>query len=153
MPEFVRSVVVRAPIEAVFAFHEREDALPLLTPAFPPVKVVSRSGPLAVGLRVVLRLAGLITWVAEHPVVERPTLFIDAQVSGPFRRWVHRHEFAAVDAETTRLTDRISYDLPGGVLLNWAAPLLVTPGLVQMFRHRHRVTRQYCESPPTTVRR
>lgn len=148
MPEFVRSVVVQAPIETVFAFHEREDALPLLTPAFPPVKMVSRSGPLAAGLRVVLRLAGLVTWIAEHPVVERPTLFIDTQVSGPFRRWVHRHEFEAVDAQTTRLTDRISYDLPGGALLNWLAPVLVTPGLVQMFRHRHAVTRQYCESAP-----
>jgi ligand-binding SRPBCC domain-containing protein len=147
MPEFVRSVLVRAPIDAVFAFHEREDALPLLTPAFPPVRVVSRSGPLAAGLRVVLRLFGVVTWVAEHPVVERPTLFIDIQVAGPFRRWVHRHEFEAVDAGTTRLTDRVSYDLPGGPLLNWAAPLLVTPGLVQMFRHRHRVTRHHCESP------
>jgi len=148
MPEFVRSVVVHAPIDAVFAFHEREDALPLLTPACPPVKVVSRSGPLAVGLRVVLRLAGLVTWVAEHPIVERPTLFVDTQASGPFRRWVHRHEFEAVDADTTRLTDRISYDLPGGALLNWAAPLLVTPSLIQMFRHRHRVTRHYCEASP-----
>jgi ligand-binding SRPBCC domain-containing protein len=153
MPEFVRSVVVHAPIDVVFAFHEREDALPLLTPAFPPVKMVSRSGPLAVGLRVVLRLAGLVTWVAEHPIVERPTLFVDTQVSGPFRRWVHRHEFEAVDADTTRLTERISYDLPGGALLNWAAPLLVTPGLVQMFRHRHQVTRQYCEASPAHASR
>ena len=147
MPEFVRSVIVRAPIDVVFAFHERDDALPLLTPAFPPVRVVSRSGPLATGMRVVLRLFGVVTWAAEHPVVDRPHLFIDTQVSGPFRRWVHRHEFEAVDGVTTRLTDRISYDLPGGALLNWAAPVLVVPGLVQMFRHRHRVTRRYCESP------
>jgi ligand-binding SRPBCC domain-containing protein len=30
MPTFRKSVVVEAPVEAVFGFHEREDALPLV---------------------------------------------------------------------------------------------------------------------------
>ena len=44
---FIRSVLIEAPAATVFAFHEREDALALLTPGFPPVRVLSRSGGIA----------------------------------------------------------------------------------------------------------
>ena len=44
MPTFLRSVVVEAPVETVFGFHEREDALRLLSPAFPPVRRIRPMG-------------------------------------------------------------------------------------------------------------
>lgn len=144
MPDFVRQVVIEAPVSDVFGFHERDDALTLLSPAFPPVRVVSRSGRLESGALVELRVAGIVRWVARHTAYERHRLFVDEQVSGPFRRWEHRHEFENLGTRT-RLTDRITYELPGGRLVNAMAPLLVTPGLALMFRHRHRVTRHYCE--------
>ncbi|MCC6988856.1 MAG: cyclase, partial [Acidobacteria bacterium] len=52
MPVFVRKLIVRAPVAQVFAFHEREDALPRLSPPFPPLKVVSRDGGIRPGARV-----------------------------------------------------------------------------------------------------
>jgi ligand-binding SRPBCC domain-containing protein len=145
VPTFVRAVDIDAPVSTVFAFHEREDALPLLSPPFPPVRVVSREGGIAVGARVELRIAGLVRWVARHTAFERDRLFVDEQLEGPFARWTHRHEFEDLGGRT-RLTDRITYALPGGRFTQWLAPLLVTPGLHQMFRHRHRVTRAHCEA-------
>ena len=144
MPEFVRQVLIDAPIAVVFGFHERDDALPLLSPRLPPVRVVSRSGGIAVGARVELRVAWFIRWIALHTAYERNHLFVDEQVQGPFHSWRHRHEFEAVGGRT-RLTDRVSYALPGGPLVNALAPLLVSPGLSLMFRHRHRVTKHLCE--------
>lgn len=144
MPTFVRQVIVNAPVDVVFGFHERDDALPLLSPAFPPVRVVERTGGLQPGARVELRIGGLIRWIARHTALERNRLFVDEQVEGPFRRWVHRHEFEAVGS-STRLTDRITYEVPGGALVNQVAAWLIAPGLRQMFRHRHRVTKQQCE--------
>src|SRR5207344_3251851 len=35
MPTFLKSIFVEAPVETVFGFHEREDALRLLSPRFP----------------------------------------------------------------------------------------------------------------------
>jgi len=52
VPEFVKSSLIKAPVEVVFAFHEREDALPLLSPRFPPMTVVSRTGGIRAGARV-----------------------------------------------------------------------------------------------------
>jgi len=79
---FEKSVVIHAPIEEVFAFHEREDALPLLTPAFPPVRVIRKSGGIEPGGRVELRV-GPFRWLALHTEYEKPRLFVDEQIEGP----------------------------------------------------------------------
>ena len=135
--------MINAPVEAVFAFHERPDALLLLTPPFPPVKVVSKSGGLEPGSRVELRV-GFLPWVAVHTTYERNRLFVDEQVQGPFAQWTHRHHFERV-GERTRLTDQVDFRLPGGGLVNAALGWAVKIGLHQMFRHRHKITGQYCE--------
>lgn len=140
---FVRSVIIDAPIERVFAFHERSDALKLLTPAFPPVRVVHQSGGIRNGARVELRV-GFLRWLALHSGYELNRQFIDEQIEGPFRSWVHRHEFEDVGGRT-RLTDRVEYLLPGGPLVERLLSYLVGPMLGRMFRHRHRITKQNCE--------
>lgn len=145
MPTFLRSVMIDAPVEKVFAFHEREDALDLLSPAFPPVRVVGKAGGIEAGARVELKI-GPFRWTALHSAFEKNRFFEDRQIRGPFARWIHRHEFESVRG-ATRLTDRIEYRLPGG---DWPNRLLVWAtnfGLRQMFRHRHRVTKRLCEEP------
>lgn len=144
MPVFVRSVIVRTPIADVFAFHERDDALPRLSPPFPPVRVLRREGGIRPGARVELRI-GPIRWLAVHTAYEAPRLFVDEQAEGPFASWVHRHEFEAVDAHTTRLTDRVTFTLPGGRLVNALFGRLAALSLVPMFRHRHAATKAACE--------
>lgn len=145
VPTFVRSVVVHAPVRIVFGFHEREDALPLLSPPFPPVRVVRRTGGIEAGAQVELRV-GPIRWVALHTAYEQDRVFVDEQVEGPFASWVHRHEFEDL-GRRTRLTDRVEYRLPGGAIVNAAGRWFVDLGLAQMFRHRHAVTRRWCERP------
>ncbi|MBK5290472.1 MAG: SRPBCC family protein [Acidobacteriia bacterium] len=143
MPTFVKSVLIAAPVAAVFRFHEREDALPLLSPSFPPVRVIGKTGGIEAGSRVELQI-GPFNWVALHSAFEKNRFFEDRQVSGPFAAWVHRHEFEAM-GDGTRLTDRIEFRLPGGPWMNHCFGWAVQLGLQQMFRHRHRVTKSYCE--------
>lgn len=145
MPEFVRSVEVDAPVETLFAFHEREDALPLLTPAFPPVKLISKTPGIDVGTRVELKVV-VFRWVAFHTAYEKNRLFVDEQIEGPFAQWVHRHEFEDLGKGRSRLTDRISFSLPGGPIINALLGWTAKPGLMQMFAHRHKVTKRWCAS-------
>ena len=56
---------MQVPVEQVFAFHEREDTLPRLSPPFPPMRVVSRTGGIRTGARVELRI-GPVRWLALH---------------------------------------------------------------------------------------
>ncbi len=144
VPTFVKSSIINAPVDVVFGFHEREDALTLLSPPFPPVRVISRRGGIQTGAAVVLKI-GLITWVARHTAYEKNALFVDEQVRGPFSSWVHRHEFTP-ESDGCRLTDRLTYSLPGGVIVNAVFGWAVNLGLRQMFTHRHAVTRQQCET-------
>ncbi len=145
MAAFVKSILIDAPVEVVFGFHEREDALALLTPVFPPVRVIRRTGGIHEGARVEL-LVGIFRCVALHTAYEKNRLFEDRQVQGPFANWIHRHEFEAVGPWQTRLTDHIEYELPGGSIVNGLFGWAVIPGLRQMFAHRHRVTQVLCES-------
>src|SRR5262249_47185871 len=135
---FIASTVIDAPVERVFAFHERDDALELLLPKFPPSRVIRRAGGLQPGATVELRI-GPAVWHAVHTAYQRNRLFVDEQTRGPFRQWVHRHEFEDLDSRT-RLTDRVECDFSGGPLIAWA----VRFGLGWMFHKRHQVTRKFC---------
>jgi ligand-binding SRPBCC domain-containing protein len=155
LAEFSKSVIIDAPVERVFAFHERDDALDLLSPSFPPVRVLRRTGGIAAGARVEVRL-GFLKWTALHTAYEKNRLFVDEQVEGPFRSWVHRHEFEDVGGKT-RLTDRVRYQLRGGALAHAVLGVFVRLALRSLFRHRHQLTRRFCEreitpQPPSTFR-
>jgi ligand-binding SRPBCC domain-containing protein len=141
VPTFVRSVIIDAPIEAVFAFHEREDALILLSPSFPRVRVMRKAGGIEAGSRVELRI-GPFSWVALHTRYEKNRLFIDEQIQGPFRRWIHRHEFEDLSGRT-RLTDRVEYRLPGGRIVEAVFGWFVELVLRRMFRARHSATKRF----------
>jgi len=151
MPTFLKSVVVQAPIETVFGFHEREDALRLLSPTFPPVRVLQKTGGIEPGSRVDLKI-GPFYWSALHAAYEKNRFFEDRQVEGPFAQWIHRHEFQPTGA-ATRLTDHIQFELPGGVWINRLFGWAVQLGLHQMFRHRHQMTKRYCEKDSMKVQR
>ena len=109
----------RRPARRVFAFHESPGALQRLTPPWEKVEVESGGESIRVGSRVVLvtRLGPIpLRWVAEHTEYDPPHLFADRQVSGPFARWHHRHEFLDDGQGGTILRDVVDYEPPLGAL-------------------------------------
>jgi ligand-binding SRPBCC domain-containing protein len=70
---------------------------------------------------------------------------VDEMRRGPFKRWRHEHLFEAHE-DGCRLTDRIEYEAPLGVLGRLADPIMVRPRLRKMFEYRHRVTREALET-------
>jgi ligand-binding SRPBCC domain-containing protein len=148
MLHFQHSSVINAPVEVVWQFHERSDILQLLTPPWQPLQVVRREGGLAVGAITEFRLfLGVLplTWLARHTEYEKNQYFTDVQISGPFDSWVHRHLFEP-EGDKTKLTDDISYVMPGGDTVEFIGGWLVQAQLEAMFRYRHFVTKRECES-------
>jgi ligand-binding SRPBCC domain-containing protein len=148
MLRFEYSSWIDAPVAAVFGFHERPDALELLTPPWPPVTVLRRPASLACGSIAELRI-GIwplsVHWVAHHIAYEPARLFVDEQRSGPFAAWVHAHRFAP-ESGGTRLLDSVEFALYGGATAEKALGWLVRRQLRGMFRYRHGVTRRHCEA-------
>jgi ligand-binding SRPBCC domain-containing protein len=72
-------------------------------------------------------------------------MFEDIQISGPFRRWKHRHIIRSHE-EGAILRDEIEYEPPMAFLGAAMTPFLITPKIDKMFEYRHQVTREWCES-------
>ncbi len=146
---YERSIRINAPVERVFALHERADALELLTPPGQGIEVLRREGGLKVGAVVEFSVPiGPIRkrWVARHIAYEKNRLFVDEQQSGPFRRWLQRHQFIP-DAGGTLLVDSVDFELPLAPVSEWLGGWIARRKLDAMFAYRHWVTRQMCEAP------
>ena len=147
MLRFVFSTRIDAPVEVVFAFPEKPEALETLTPPRQKMEVLRREGGIRPGGEVEFRLRlgpVWLKWHARHTGYEQNRLFTDEQVSGPFRKWVHRHCFVAANGGT-QLTDEIECSLPGGSLADLLFGWLVTLQLARLFAFRHRVTKRIAE--------
>ena len=90
-------------------------------------------------------LAETVTWRARHfgvwftmtskiTALERPTSFVDQQVRGPFRMFVHEHTFEAL-GDGSRMTDRITVGSP--VLGRLAERAILVPYLRRLIRKRN----------------
>jgi ligand-binding SRPBCC domain-containing protein len=141
--------VIRAAPERVFAFHELPDALARLTPPWERGHVVALPKSLAVGEQAVVDIRLLpflrMRCVAVHTAYDPPRSFEDRLVSGPFRRWVHRH-VVSPHPEGATLLDDVDYEMPFGVLGRLLVPVVATPRLERLFAFRHQVTREWCEA-------
>ena len=67
-----------------------------------------------------------------------PFEFIDEQLKGPYRKWVHHHMFDEVDSGKTRIRDRVKYALPFPPLGELALPL-VRAQLHFIFQFRQKI--------------
>jgi ligand-binding SRPBCC domain-containing protein len=118
MPVFETQVVVAAPPQAAFDFLANPANLALVTPPDLNLKLVDGPPRLSLGARITARgskfgIPQMI--VSEVTAFEDGVTFTDAQVSGPFGKFVHTHSVEAVP-EGTRITDRIEYESPGGLI-------------------------------------
>jgi len=146
--KFVRETRIAAPPEAVFACHEQPGALAALVPPWEKV-TVEGGGSLKPGTRVNLatRLGPIpLKWVAEHVGYDPPRSFSDRQVSGPFKRWEHSHQFLDDGRGGTILHDEVDYEIPFGWIGRILGGGLVRRKLDRMFAFRHETTRAMVEA-------
>lgn len=108
------SYCVDAPLEEVFAYHERPGALTRLLPPWLPLRVEKEAASLRDG-EAVLRLPGGLRWVARHQEATSPYEFVDELVSPSFK-WRHTHTFRAAGDTATQVVDRIETPLPARFL-------------------------------------
>lgn len=138
MPRFEQSSELPVSAETAYAWHARPGAFQRLNPPWEPVRVLEQTGDLNDG-RVVLEVpVGPLRqrWVARHSRAMPGREFVDEQVEGPFKRWVHTHLFEPVSADRCRYIDRIEYELPGGAAGALAAGVVLRR-LERTFRYRH----------------
>jgi hypothetical protein len=133
---------VPRPLPAVFDFFSRGENLERITPPWLSFAMQRQTTPdVRTGTEIFyrLRLHGVpIRWVSRIEAFERDRQFVDRQLKGPYRLWLHKHMFEA-DGEGTIIRDLVRYQLPFGLVGAVAGLPLVRHDVQRIFAHRHRV--------------
>src|SRR5512136_1772484 len=134
--EFQSTLWLPVPPEALFPFFTDAANLDAITPPWlhfhivtaPPI--VMREGTL-IDYR--LRMRGLpLRWRTRISVWQPPHRFVDEQLRGPYRQWIHTHTFEPRDRGTLA-RDVVRYAAPFDTLLHrW----FVRPDIERIFAFR-----------------
>lgn len=139
---------VKSPLSNVREFHARSTSMGAITP--PPVIVRVHQAPLSLQegdqMDFTLWLGPLpIRWLACIEKVT-PDGFVDRQVRGPFRHWVHRHRFIPSGERGTEVSDEVEVELSHHPL--WAlVGFGMWASLPLLFAFRGWKTRRILEHP------
>ncbi len=136
------SVWLARPLEEVFAFFSDAANLEKLTPDFLRFQILTeqpvdmKSGAL-IDYRIKVR--GLpMRWRTRISVWEPPHRFVDEQLKGPYRMWIHEHTFRDVDGGT-EVRDTVRYRAPGWIMEPLIHRLFVGPDIDRIFHYRHKI--------------
>ncbi len=124
------------PLEEVFPFFADARNLQKITPPWldfritTPGEIVMREGAL-IDYR--LKVRGFpLRWRSEIEVWEPPGRFVDRQLRGPYRSWLHEHRFEERDGGTL-VTDEVRYSVYGGEIIR---RLFVAGDVEKIFDYR-----------------
>lgn len=110
---FRHTFIAPASLERVSAFHQDPRLLGRITP--PPVVVRLHRAPAVMQdgaeMAFTLWLGPLpVRWLARFEEISS-TGFIDRQIQGPFRKWVHHHRFVPLDEGLTEIQDEVEVEI------------------------------------------
>ncbi len=122
-----RSTWIERPVEEMYAFFADAGNLERVTPPELRFRILT---PLPIEMKVGalieyrLALFGVpFGWRTEISCWDPPRRFVDRQLAGPYRKWIHTHEFTP-ERGGTRMRDNVEYGLPLGPLGLLALPLI-----------------------------
>jgi len=139
------SCLLNASQEKVCQFHTDTHNLPLITPPWINVTIVSMEDPMIEKSIVTLKIRrfGISTrWEMQIKTMDCPSTITDLMLKGPFPFFHHERHFSPITSDTTLLEETITMSLPMGWLGNLAFPL-IKRDMDRMFAYRHSATQAY----------
>ncbi|MGN6247377.1 MAG: SRPBCC family protein [Ginsengibacter sp.] len=82
-----------------------------------------------------------LSWQTEISKVEKPYLFVDKQLKGPYKTWEHTHRF--IEKENgTLMEDSVKYSLPFGMIGKLTHSIMVREKIENIFAYRRQILNQ-----------
>lgn len=137
------------PVDEVFGFFGDAHNLDAITPPWLHFRILTpRPIPMHAGTLIDyrIRLRGVpMRWRTRISLWEPGRRFVDEQVRGPYREWIHTHGFDTLDGGTL-MYDTVRYRVPGGTLVN---NLFVAREVARIFAFRGDALRRCFECAPS----
>jgi ligand-binding SRPBCC domain-containing protein len=147
MHQLERKMVISASAEQVWDFLATPLNLDRLTPPELKFRILS-SVPetmydgLLIRYQIGIPLFGRWQWLTEIKHIAAGHRFVDEQRRGPYRFWYHQHEIVPLDDGHTRMIDRVTYQLPFGLLGELVHLFYVRATLERIFAYRQEKLRE-----------
>lgn len=150
---FRSSLTLQRPRDEVFAFFADAGNLELITPPSLCFQIRSPQ-PINIAKGTIieydLSLYGVpFRWRSEITVWEPPFQFVDTQLEGPYKQWVHTHRFTEIDTTTTLIDDEVRYRLPLEPLGD-LANFLIERQIAGIFAFRQKTIEALLGAPPVS---
>lgn len=140
MHTLTRRQFVDCDIATVFRFFEDPKNLEKITPPWLHFEVESSTdGRVRTGTEIVYSLRWHLfpmRWRSRIAEYEDGVRFVDEMLSGPYKRWYHRHLFTALE-NAVEMQDVVEYELPFGPLGTLAHTTVVRRQLASIFDYRY----------------
>ncbi len=135
---FEQEQIINQPVSKIFSFFEKPENLSKLTPNWLRFNIKTK---LPLGMKQGAEFEYTITifgismkWKTLISKYSPPNFFIDEQVKGPYKRWVHTHSFKEINGNVI-IGDRVEYDLYGG-FLKYIINIFVGLSVNKIFNYR-----------------
>ena len=82
-----------------------------------------------------------VRWKTEICKVDKPIMFTDRQLKGPYKIWEHTHTFIKKD-NSILMKDQVKYELPFGIIGTIMHTLVVRKKIENIFKYRGKVLKK-----------
>jgi len=137
MYEFHQETRIPYPVEEVFQSFSNAENLERITPSFLGFQILTPT-PLQIKTGTLidykLKIHGFsMRWRTRISSWEPPYRFVDEQLKGPYRSWIHEHTFSTTsDGSATLMRDDVRYSIIFGKLVHF----MVKKDIEAIFRYR-----------------
>jgi len=146
---FTSSLAIDLPQAEVFDFFSNAENLERITPSdlgfhiITPLPIDIKKGTL---IEYKLSLYSLpIKWRTEITHWDPPYEFVDTQLAGPYKQWIHRHRFTEHEPGKTYMEDEVRYRLPFEPLGDLAR-VFIERELKKIFSYRQKAVAEFLVS-------
>jgi uncharacterized protein (TIGR01777 family) len=133
---------INKPPYEVFDFFSDEKNLEKITPPFLNFKVLGKDTEnIQEGTKInyKLKVHGItIKWISKIYHFEKNKQFIDEQIKGPYKKWIHTHSFYSLK-KGTLIRDKVEYKVPFGSIGKLLVSRIIAKDLHNIFNYRKKV--------------
>lgn len=143
MYQLERELVLNTAAQDVWDFLANPRNLNELTPPDLQFEILTKLperiyNGLTIHYAIGIPLFGRQRWLTEIKHIAEGRSFVDEQRQGPYRFWYHYHAVEPLAAHRTKMIDRVTYQLPFGLLGRVVHAVQVKKMLTDIFNYRNR---------------